>query len=252
MAKEKGSKQAPRYLQVCNELVDMIRTGDVPVGDMLPTELELCERFEISRHTAREALRRVEDMGLVERKRGSGTRVTAREAPVVYNQYVANLDELMQYGQATRLALCSSARDPVPGHLASALACKPGDPMLHLVGLRSFRDHDSAPPICVTEIWIPRATPSQAKALLDLDQSERALYRILDFSRLSRVRQTLSADNLNARDAQLLAADPDSAALVINRRYHDLADQLILMAITTHPKERFRYSTELTAHGKPA
>lgn len=250
MAKAKVGKRAPRYLQVCNDLVAMIRNGDVAVGDMLPTELELCDRFEISRHTAREALRRVEDMGLVERKRGSGTRVTAREAPVVYNQYVANMDELMQYGQATRLAICSAARDPVPAHLASALGCKPGQSVPHLVGLRSYRDQDSALPICVTEIWVPNANRAQEKDLLDLDQSERALYRVLDFSRLSRVRQTLSADNLGRAAADLLAADPDSAALVINRRYHDLDDRLILMAISTHPKERFRYSTELSAHGK--
>lgn len=245
MAKGTVKKQPPRYLQVCNELVELIRSGEVAVGDMLPTELELCDRFEISRHTAREALRRVEDMGLVERKRGSGTRVTAREAPVVYNQYVANIDELMQYGQATRLAICSAAIDSVPGHLASALGCKPGERMPHLVGLRSYRDQDSAPPICLTEIWIPHASESQSKLLLDLDNSERILYKILDFSRLSRVRQTLSADSLPADAAQLLAADPDSAALVINRRYHDLGDRLILMAISTHPKERFRYSTEL-------
>ena len=43
------------------EIVD----GVYPVGSQLPTEHELCERFEVSRYTIREALRRLRDDNLV-------------------------------------------------------------------------------------------------------------------------------------------------------------------------------------------
>ncbi|MFI5040584.1 MAG: FadR/GntR family transcriptional regulator [Acidimicrobiales bacterium] len=49
-----------------------IATGDLKVGDRLPTEEELTESFGIARTTLREALRILESQGLIEIKRGRG------------------------------------------------------------------------------------------------------------------------------------------------------------------------------------
>jgi GntR family transcriptional regulator len=59
------NKLQPRYLSISEELLSDIGAGKFPVGSMLPTELELCERFEVSRFTVREALRRLHEMGLL-------------------------------------------------------------------------------------------------------------------------------------------------------------------------------------------
>jgi len=135
----------PRYLQVCDALVAMIRGGEVAIGDMLPTELELCEKFDVSRHTAREALRRVEAMGLVERRRGSGTRVKAKYAPIVYNQFVDSLEGLLQYGKATRLVIQHAELKAVPERLIGTLGVKPDQQVPYLTGIRYQRDPGSAP-----------------------------------------------------------------------------------------------------------
>ena len=131
MSKDKERDRRPRYLQVCDDLVAMIRGGRVAIGDLLPTELELCDRFDISRHTAREALRRVEAMGLVERRRGSGTRVIAKYAPVVYNQFVDSLEGLLQYGKATRLVIQQTRMDVVTEELVSELGVPVGTELPH-------------------------------------------------------------------------------------------------------------------------
>jgi len=52
----------PRYQQVANELIDGIGGGIYPVGGLLPTEMELCEQYNISRSTVREALRKLRDI----------------------------------------------------------------------------------------------------------------------------------------------------------------------------------------------
>src|SRR5574337_1295699 len=49
-------RSKPRYAEVGDQLREAIERGDYPVGSLLPTELELCDRFEISRYTARAAL----------------------------------------------------------------------------------------------------------------------------------------------------------------------------------------------------
>lgn len=53
-----------------------ISAGQYKFGEKLPTERELAERFRTSRGTIREALRQLEDLKMVRRRRGSGTFVT--------------------------------------------------------------------------------------------------------------------------------------------------------------------------------
>ena len=75
-----SSYRLPLYRQISDTLLTGIRDGKFPVGTFLPGELELIDRFDASRHTIREALRVLEDMGLVKRQRGRGTLVLSTEA----------------------------------------------------------------------------------------------------------------------------------------------------------------------------
>ena len=63
-------QRAIRYLCGC------IRDGSIAVGDRLPTERTLSETLQISRNSTREALRSMENMGIVESRRGSGSYYT--------------------------------------------------------------------------------------------------------------------------------------------------------------------------------
>ena len=69
-----------RYLQVARTLRKEIVDGVYPVGSQLPTEQQLCERFEVSRYTVREALRRLRDDNLVASRPRAGTLVVPRPA----------------------------------------------------------------------------------------------------------------------------------------------------------------------------
>ncbi|HQN12873.1 MAG TPA: GntR family transcriptional regulator, partial [Quisquiliibacterium sp.] len=54
----------PRYQQVADALARDIARGLYEVGSLLPTEAQLCTLFNVSRHTVREATRRLVDVGL--------------------------------------------------------------------------------------------------------------------------------------------------------------------------------------------
>ncbi|WP_374521667.1 FadR/GntR family transcriptional regulator [Hydrogenophaga sp.] len=58
-----------------------IRAGRLQVGDKLPTESALVERFEVSRTVVREAISRLQASGLVETRHGIGTFVRQASAP---------------------------------------------------------------------------------------------------------------------------------------------------------------------------
>ena len=65
----------PKYIQVADILRREIAEGIFRDGDKLTTEEELRFRFGVSRQTVRQAIAQLEDDGLVDRRRGSGTYV---------------------------------------------------------------------------------------------------------------------------------------------------------------------------------
>ena len=66
----------PLYSQLVGIIKQSISSGELGVGDLLPSEAELCRAMNISRNTVRQAIGELEEEGLVVRKRGKGTSST--------------------------------------------------------------------------------------------------------------------------------------------------------------------------------
>jgi DNA-binding FadR family transcriptional regulator len=56
-------------------LIGEIASGRYPEGELLPRELDLAERFDVSRNVARECVRGLEERGMVSVRHGRGARV---------------------------------------------------------------------------------------------------------------------------------------------------------------------------------
>lgn len=61
--------------QVFEQLVSEILAGRYAPGSVLPAERALSEAFDVNRHVVREALKRMEQLGLVKVSQGGGTKV---------------------------------------------------------------------------------------------------------------------------------------------------------------------------------
>ncbi|GIX32260.1 MAG: transcriptional regulator [Lysobacterales bacterium] len=234
----------PRYLRLADRLIAGIRSGEFAVGDLLPTELELCREFGVSRHTAREGLRLLEQMGLIERRRGAGTRVIARHSPVQYRQTVQSIDDLLQYGAATRLELIDTVLESADPLLAGRVGVESGSVLIRLRGLR--RPRDGGLPIAYTEVWIPRPRGRLGDRLLDPTDAIYALMDLLNLRHLVRVEQLIEAESLSSDRAQALGVEPGSPALRFTRRYFGQGERLLAHAESSHPAGRFSYRTVLS------
>ncbi|RYY73004.1 MAG: GntR family transcriptional regulator, partial [Comamonadaceae bacterium] len=127
-----SSDHAPRYQQLTQLLAREIREGRYPVGSLLPPEPQLCERFAVSRHTVREAVRLLCEQGLVSRHQGVGTRVRASHSEKRYVASLSSLRDLMEYAQQTRLKFLGSRWVNADESLAHLLRCKEGERWLEL------------------------------------------------------------------------------------------------------------------------
>ena len=65
------------YAQIEHNLRQRIISGDLSIGEKIPTEIELCEKYSVSRITVRRAIQNLVDEGILYRLRGRGTFVSA-------------------------------------------------------------------------------------------------------------------------------------------------------------------------------
>lgn len=212
-----------------------ITNGTYKVGDLLPTEQELCAKHDISRHTVRDALRLLSEAGLVTRKRRAGTMVTAPAEPVMFVQPLGGFQDLLQYAREARLTILAYGPAPTDG-LARDLGLNPSD-WWELRGQRGT----GSKTVGLTRILIRAdCAPTQAEieVLPTVADAIEARYGIA----ATRIDQQISAMVLDARLAGLLGSEAGLAALRTCRLYHDANGALFLASESAHPADRFVYS----------
>lgn len=75
--------------QVCDRIKQKIRTGEWNIGDRLPAESELAALFGVNRLTVRIALQKLNALGVLETKNGSGTYVV----PFSFDDYIQEVSD---------------------------------------------------------------------------------------------------------------------------------------------------------------
>ena len=121
-AQKPREREAPRYLQLAGELREEIMSGKLAALDQFPTESELCQRYKVSRFTVREALRRLQNEGLIARRRGSGTVVQPASARGgTLHQPLSNVGEILQYARDSRVIYAPHSRGLLPKLVAEQI-----------------------------------------------------------------------------------------------------------------------------------
>lgn len=241
------TKKTPRYRSIADDLINAIVGKQYSLGDSLPAEAELCTQFQSSRHTIREALRILEESGLISRRQGSGSEVVAHTPPVRFRQTVDRIEDLLQYGNQSRLRFLSAAEVPVNAVIAKRLGCAPGTPCVLLRGLRCERNEQGqeGQPFALTHIYFPPQPARRRDKLLQAKTALPAMLSLVDASTLGRIEQTFTAVAMNAATAKPLQAKSGAPALRSDRAYFDRKGGITVFAISWHRADLFRYSTVL-------
>ena len=100
---------------VVERVREWIRSQGLQAGDRLPGELELVQKLRVSRPILREAMGRLESLGLVSVQRGRGTFVADREQLGTCVRFLQSAlaiapKELLHYAELRTLVECHAAR----------------------------------------------------------------------------------------------------------------------------------------------
>lgn len=233
---------APRYMALAEILRSGIAAGSPDVGEQLPTEHELCDTYNVSRHTVREALRLLSEDGLIARRRGAGTVVIAREIQRHYAQHLGGVDDLMQYGPDVQLTPLKEAVGPLDRAVARALGVTvTGE--FHCVG--GVRGRTGEPPIALTDMYIRSELSPGAQDWLKLNGAVTDWIARERGVTTERIEQSIHAGTLTESEADALDAEAGDPALRLRRRYFDKGGRVIALSDTVHPADRFSYNMAL-------
>ena len=119
----KAAKQNRIFQDVVDQIQETILSGKLTPGEMLPPERELKEMLQVSRGTLREALRVLENKGLIEIKLGVGGGAVVQDAS--YDQVNESLALLIRY-QKVSLQHLTEFRVGVEGQVSALAAQRAG------------------------------------------------------------------------------------------------------------------------------
>ncbi|WP_307570628.1 phosphonate metabolism transcriptional regulator PhnF [Pantoea anthophila] len=105
-------------------------------GDYLPSEQQLADHYEVNRHTLRRAVDELVQKGLLQRRHGVGILVLMRPYDYPLHAQARFSQNLLEQGSHPTSERLLAVLRPASSDVASALAVKEGDSVIHLRTLR--------------------------------------------------------------------------------------------------------------------
>ena len=238
----------PLYVQLMEALERRIESGDLRHGDMLPSEAALIEEFKVSRITVRQALSNMEQRGLVYRRRGRGTFVSAPQVSQQLNHEAKTiLEALRDRGIEPQVRVLGLEQIEAPLRVAEMLGVK--DDTL-VTRLRRVYMHEDAP-LALVDLFLPLAMSGVAEVLNREDHLKETSYSVFEKEMhisIKEAKHIIHSTALEADAAKALNVPSDSTCLTMDRiTYADNGSVLELMRFY-YPTDSFQFEITLPRH----
>ncbi|MCM3789982.1 GntR family transcriptional regulator [Domibacillus indicus] len=123
------------YTVIKLKIIELIKTGKYKADDQLPTEIEFCEKYNVSRTTVRLALQQLELEGFVKKIQGKGTFVSSEKIQTPITQKIQSFSEQMK-GRNAESKVIEFELIPADEAIAHILNIEENDPVIKLVRIR--------------------------------------------------------------------------------------------------------------------
>jgi len=222
----------PRYREI--EQAIRQRLAKLKPGAELPSDADLCEEFDVSRMTARHAMHRLAQEGLVFRVRGRGTFVGEPPTHRRANSLLSFSNEMRRQGRVPSSRVLGRAVRAPTREEALRLQLKDTEKVVWLRRIRLADGH----PIAVESTRLHRRT---ATAVLAADLQKESLHAVLVRAGClpTKGRATISAEPAAADDARWLEMRKGDPLLVERRIILDQQGRPLEFTESRYPADRY-------------
>ncbi|HEY5628867.1 MAG TPA: GntR family transcriptional regulator [Candidatus Limnocylindrales bacterium] len=216
------------------ELALRARIEGLTPGDPLPSDADLCREFGVSRMTARNAVTRLVEEGLIVRVSGRGTFVAEPPAHRRADRLLTFSHEMRRRGRVPSSRLLAREIRPSSATEAAALGLRASEP---IVVVRRLRCADDEPIALETAVLIQPV----AAAVLAADIERGSLHEALARAgwHLRRGTATIGAAAASPEDARLLGLRRGDPLLVERRVIADGHGRRVEATESRYPADRY-------------
>ena len=240
---EQAGAFTPRYLTIEHSIRQ--RLAKLAPGTELPSDAELCDEFGVSRMTARHAMNRLIQEGLVDRVPGRGTFVGEAPTHRRANSLLSFSNEMRRQGRVPSSRLVSRAMRAPVREEAARLRLKAGEKLLWL---RRIRLADGLP-IALESVRLNRRA---AAAVLAADLERGSLHAVLIAAGYlpTRGRATIASEPATADDARWLKMRKGHPMLVERRIILDQHGRPLELTESRYPADRYALDVDFVVEGQ--
>jgi GntR family transcriptional regulator len=225
MYEQTRHEQQLKFLWISDCMQQEINSGLYNIGDPLPSEAQLCERFKVNRYTVRQALEFLVRKGIIRSQQGKGYYICHKPFDIQYSitPGMRFSEEIRKLGKIPRAHVLDKQRTTPPACVAEALRLAADEPVIRLEILR-FADEI---PIALNVTWLPeKYVPGLYEHISNFHSLHTLLKEIFDVEAV-RVSSLFEAIFPTLAEINTLHITPNTTLLHIKSVMRDERDHLI-------------------------
>lgn len=231
----------PLYFQLMEDLIKKIDAKEYKEHEKLPSERELCDMYQMSRITVRQALQELERENYIYKLHGKGTFVASKP----YNQNLVKLysftEEMKKIGKQPTTTVLWFKQMVADERLASKMNLAPHAEVFQVIRLRSA---DKEPLMYETSYLPKRVFPHLTRESVEQKPMYHVFYDDYQIAVTKAIEQ-FSATSVRQSEAEYLSVTTNQPAMLIKRyAYHK--EDIIEYTISVARGDKFDYTVELT------
>lgn len=234
---------SPLYQQIKALITQSLQSGEWKPGELIPSEVELANRFKVSQGTVRKAIDELAAENLVVRRQGKGTFVATHHEARAQYRFLRLMPDAGEPHYADN-KIHEVKRLRAPAEVARLLDIKSGDSVIYIKRVQSF----DGLPIIVEELWLPGGIFKglTAERLIEYKGPMYGLFEMEFGTRMIRATEKIRAVAADEDTAALLGIAPGKPLLNVERVSYTYGDKPVEVRRGLYLTDRHHYQNELS------
>lgn len=206
-------KSEPLYLQLTDALIAQVKDGVYADGSLLPSERELCESYNVSRTTVRQALHELAAKGYTKSIHGKGTVLVHSQLRQELNSFYSFDEDMRKIGRKPTAQILDFLQIVAPCAIAKTLGLAENEFVYRIMRLRLANGE----PMLLETNYLPC---SRFPNLLPEMLENQSLYRVLSSQygfEATIAEETFEPVLLRPMESQLLGVGSRTLGMLIER-----------------------------------